>query len=350
MGEAFGLYTHIRNNRIRSNLLMVGLFVLVGLVGFAITLLIEAQAGGASLTAIINRTLPHMVIVLPLGIGISLIWAGIGLAANTSLLSWATGSQAITREDNPRLYALLENLCISRGMAVPRLAAIESPALNAFASGINAQQYTITVTTGLMEALNDAELEAVLAHELTHIRNEDVKLMVIAVLVAGVISFFGELALRNMRFSGGGDDRKGKGGGAAMLLAFAVLAVAWLFSTMIRFSLSRSREYLADAGAVELTKNPDAMISALLKIAGRADIEGVPSGIMDMCIENDPDDLGDLFSTHPSIPKRVQALQAYAGGRLEVDAKPRLGPPRVGERTSFPEMVEKRGPWGSRGE
>jgi len=330
MGEAFGLYTHIRNNRIRSNLLMVGLFVLVGLVGFALTLLVEAQGGGVSLSEIFQRSLSHLIIALPIAFIIAGLWAGIGLAVNTTILRWSTGATGVTREEYPRLYNLLENLCISRGMAVPRLAIIESAALNAFASGISEKQYTISVSTGLLEALDDAELEAVLAHELTHIRNEDVKLMVIAVLIAGVISFFGEIAFRSMRFSSwGGDNRKGKGAFMAFVIAFAILAIAWLLSTVIRFSLSRSREYLADAGAVELTKNPDALISALLKISGKADIAGVPSGVMDMCIENDPDGSWDIFSTHPSIESRVAAIQNYAGGRVVEDKTDFLNPPEA---------------------
>lgn len=234
-------------------------------------------------------------------------------------------------------------------MRVPRLEILESPALNAFASGTNESQYTVTVTTGLLEALDDAELECVLAHELTHIRNGDVRLMIIAVLIAGAISFFGEMIVRGNRYYGfEGANREGgrsSGRGAAILIGVAILILAWFLAVVIRFALSRSREYLADAGAVELTKNPDAMISALLKISGRADIDGVPSGIMDMCIENDPDGFADIFSTHPSISKRVQALQAYAGGRI-LERGGRLGPPRVAERESFPELVERRGPWG----
>ncbi len=229
-------------------------------------------------------------------------------------------------------------------MTMPKLAIIETPALNAFASGVTEAQYQISVTTGLMEALDEAELEAVLAHELTHIRNQDVRLMIIAVLIAGVISFFGEMLVRGrFRFGGSGDSDR-KGGGAALLIGMAILLLAWF---LCRFdpllAVAQPRIYLADAGAVELTKNPDAMISALLKISGRADIEGVPSGIMDMCIENDPDDFADIFSTHPSITKRIQALQAYAGGQIP------LGPPnRIEARESLPQIVEKRGPW-SRG-
>ena len=347
MGEAFGLYTHIRNNRWRSGFLIAGLFVLVVMVTFAFGLIIEAQMDAAPLHVLLSRSLSRMVVSLPVAMLLTGAWVMIGFGANTAMISWATGAVSITREANPRLYMLMENLCISRGMAVPKLAIIEADALNAFASGVNESQYTVTVTTGLLAALDDAELEAVLAHELTHIRNGDVKLMIVAVLIAGVVSFFGEMMVRGQRFSnvqvthrGNESEGRGSGKGAAVLIGIAILVVAWFLSVVIRFALSRSREYLADAGAVELTKNPDAMISALLKISGRADIDGVPSGIMDMCIENDPDDFGDIFSTHPSITKRVQALQAYAGGRMPPS------PPRVSQREPLPNLVERRGPWG----
>jgi heat shock protein HtpX len=170
-----------------------------------------------------------------------------------------------------------------------------------------------------------------------------VKLMVVAVVIAGVLSFLSEIAFRSVRFSGSssrGSNSDNKGAGAAVLVGLLIMALAGVLAAVIRFSLSRSREYLADAGAVELTKNPDAMISALLKISGRADIAGVPSGVMDMCIENDPDDMSDLFSTHPSISKRVQALVKTAGGRL---------PPKLAEMTQRPDLpsiVQSRGPWG----
>jgi heat shock protein HtpX len=346
MGQAFGLYTHIRNNRWRSSFLLAGLFVLVGFVNFALALIVFGQTQAAPLSVLAGEALRTSLSTLPIAFAIAGGWVAIGFAANTALVGWVTGSKPVTREEDSRLYRLMENLCISRGMSVPKPAIIENEALNAFASGVSERQYTVTVTSGLMAALDDAELEAVLAHELTHIRNGDVRLMMIAVLITGVISFFGELIVRGQRFSspnlgqsGSGNGKRGGGGGAAILIGIAILVLAWFLAVLIRFSLSRSREYLADAGAVELTKNPDAMISALLKISGRADLDGVPSGIMDMCIENDPDDFGDIFATHPSISKRVAALQAYAGGVLP----PR--PPRIAERQSLPELVERRGPW-----
>jgi heat shock protein HtpX len=205
---------------------------------------------------------------------------------------------------------------------MPRLKIADTDALNAFASGLNQRQYAITVTSGLMNNLGDAELEAVLGHELTHIRNGDVRMLVISVIIAGVISFFAELCFRllfrgGLRWGGrpGGGDRGRGGAGLAIVIAVAMIAVAWLLSIVIRFALSRRREFLADAGAVELTKNPDAMILALRKIDGRGEIEGATSAVMEMCVDNPRQGFADLFATHPSIESRVDALVQYAGGR-----------------------------------
>jgi heat shock protein HtpX len=242
------------------------------------------------------------------------------------MIDGQTGAHGVTRQEEPKLYNLLENLCISRGIPMPKLKITEDPALNAYATGLNQKQYTIAVTRGLIERLDDAEIEAVLAHELTHIRNGDVRILVIAVVMAGIISFIGELTFRGIFRSGASgrtwssssssSNRKGGGGAImAILIALAIIALAWILSIVIRFSLSRSREYLADAGAVELTKNPDAMIMALRKIENRGEISGATSSVMEMCFDNPHSGFADLFSTHPAIDKRIAALVQTAGGR-----------------------------------
>jgi heat shock protein HtpX len=188
---------------------------------------------------------------------------------------------------------------------------------------MNQKQYSITVTRGLIDTLDDAEIEAVLGHELTHIRNGDVRMMVIATVIAGVISFFGELVFRmffqgsyyggGWRRSGGDGDRKG-GAGIAIIIAIVLIVVAWFLSVVIRLALSRQREFLADAGSVELTKNPDAMISALRKIEGRGDIPAANSAVMEMCIDNPRTGFANIFDTHPPVDARVEALVKFAGG------------------------------------
>ena len=252
-----------------------------------------------------------------------------------SIIDAVTGGEDVTRQEQPRLYNLLENLCISRGIPMPKLKIMESDALNAFATGLNQRQYAVTVTTGLLNALNDQEIEAVLGHELTHIRNGDVQMMVVAVIIAGVVGFFAELFFRiftNFGYGGGygrprssssssssssaSSDSKSSGGGAiiVIILAVALIALAWLLSQVVRLALSRSRELLADAGSVELTKNPDAMISALRKIEDRGELPGATSAVMELCVDNPREGFSDLFATHPSVDSRVQALVKFAGG------------------------------------
>lgn len=327
---AYGLQTHIWSNNTKTALLLAGFPVLLVLLTYGLFLLYAGLAGetlgkvgeieGAFIWAAdaLARSWPYALV----GAG---LWFAIAYAFYQVIIDAATGARKVERKDEPRLYNLLENLCISRGMKTPALRIMDTDALNAFATGLHEGQYSVTVTRGLMQTLNDEELEAVLAHELTHIRNGDVRILVIAVVMAGIISFVGELTFRFMfrsRPSGGttwrsssSGNRKGGGGAiAAILIALALIALAWILSIVIRFSLSRSREYLADAGAVELTKNPDAMIMALRKIENRGELRTATSSVMEMCFDNPHSGFADLFSTHPAIEKRIDALVRTAGG------------------------------------
>jgi heat shock protein HtpX len=190
----------------------------------------------------------------------------------------------------------------------------------------------------------------VLGHELTHIRNGDVRMMVIAVIIAGVVSFVAELVFRlwfyyGFRFrSRGGSERRGGGAGVAILIAIGLLVVAYLLSFVIRLALSRSREFLADAGSVELTKNPDAMISALRKIEGRGELPGATSSVMEMCIDNPREGFGELFDTHPSVDSRVAALVKFAGGH---DPGPLALPSPPAEADEQVDQQPPSGPWGA---
>src|SRR6476620_3672727 len=325
MAAAYGLYSHIQSNKRRSIALLLGLFFLVYLMVFAGALLAEGLTQDASLDWLLRKAWLDLLWASPVATLAAAAWIAIAYFFNQSLIDAVTGSEEVTRKEQPRLYNILENLCISRGITMPRLKVTEDSALNAFASGLNEKQYSITVTQGLLDHLNDKEIEAVLGHELTHIRNGDVRMLVIAVIIAGVIGFFAELLFRVM-FQGGwgwgrggrsssSDSDRGKGGGGvAVVIAIALVAVAWLLSVVIRFALSRKREYLADAGSVELTKDPDAMISALRKIEGRGELQDATSAVMEMCIDNPREGFADLFATHPSIESRVTALVQFAGG------------------------------------
>src|SRR5881628_3411874 len=249
---AYGLYTHIQSNRRRSIALLIGLFFLVYVMVFAGALAAEAMTYDASAQWLIQRAWIDAVKASPFATIGTALWIWIAYKFHQSLIDMVTGGRDVSRQEEPRLFNLLENLCISRGITMPKLKVMESPALNAFASGMNEKQYSVTVTTGLLARLDDPEVEAVLGHELTHIRNGDVRLLIIAVIIAGVISFFAELVFRAL-FQGGFSWRgsrssssdRGKGGAAvAILIALALIAIAWLLSIVIRFALSRQREFL----------------------------------------------------------------------------------------------------------
>ena len=350
---AYGLYTHIQSNKRRSVALLIGLFALVYVMVFAGALLAEALTVNAPLDYLMRAALYDWVMAAPWATAGTIVWIFIAYQFHQSMIDAVTGARPVTRQEEPRLYNLLENLCISRGITMPTLRVTDDDALNAFATGLNDKQYSITVTRGLMQALNDQEMEAVLGHELTHIRNGDVRMMVIAVVIAGAISFFGEMIFRlffQASFYGGfgrrrrGGDGEGRGGaGIAIVIAIALIVVAWLLSVVIRFALSRQREFLADAGSVELTKNPDAMIMALRKIENRGELHAATSAVMEMCIDNPREGFSDIFATHPSVDARVAALVQYAGGH---DPGPlELAAPDEHAQVGYDPSAE--GPWGA---
>src|SRR5579872_4214609 len=348
---AYGLYTHIQSNRHRSIALLLSLFLLVYVLVYAGALVAEGLSVNADVDTLLRLAWTDLVKAAPIATLGAAAWIVIAYYFHQSMIDALTGGREVTRKEMPRLYNILENLCISRGITMPKLKVMESDALNAFATGMNDKQYAITVTTGLLDRLDDAEVEAVLGHELTHIRNGDVRMMVIAVIIVGVISFFTELIFRlwfynSFGFRGSRSDERRGGAGLAILVAIGLLVVAYMLSFLIRLALSRSREFLADAGSVELTKNPDAMISALRKIENRGELPGATSAIMELCLDNPREGFSDLFATHPSVEARVAALVKFAGGR-DPGPLPLPAPASADDQSSSADQLPPppKGPW-----
>src|SRR5258705_3062285 len=216
---SYGLYTHIQSNKRRSVALLIGLFFLVYLLVYAGALVGEAMTINAPPDVLVRRALTDAIYAAPWATLGTALWIWIAYKFHQSMIDAVTGGREVTRQEEPRLYNLLENLCISRGITTPKLKVIEDDSLNAFATGMNERQYAITVTSGLKAALDDAELEAVLGHELTHIRNGDVRMLVIAVIIAGAIAFFAEMFFRLWFYNGfrgrrssDGESDRGRGG------------------------------------------------------------------------------------------------------------------------------------------
>lgn len=328
---AMGSQTQIWNNNIKSLFLLAMFPVLTTMIVYA-GLIIKFGIIGLPVKEALYRgfyELPSMLPYVILGV---LVWFVIAFFLNVAMINMATGAKSVTRQEEPELYNLLENLCIAKGMTMPKLSIIETDAMNAFASGVTKKQYAVAVTRGLMNSLNKDEVEAVLAHELAHIKHGDVRLMVVASVFVGIFTLIMELLFRNgdifarmmvVSSSSKKDEDKGGGTGAVLILVLigiVILVIARLLSVMTQLALSRTREYMADLEAVRMTKKPDAMVDALMKISGRSAIEGVPSDVRGMFFDNDRSFLGDIFSTHPSIEKRIKSLVTYGGARLTDNA------------------------------
>jgi heat shock protein HtpX len=322
MFQSFGLYTHIRANRIKSVLILCGFVVLILIMTYALNLVAVAfsySRSDLSIGQIMSFASSNMREDWIYAVAFSLAWFAIAFALHNTLIDASTGATPPGPAEQRRVFRLLEPLCISVGMPTPKIKVMETDSLNAFASGLNQNDASITVTTGLLAKLNDRELTAVLGHELTHIKNQDVRLIVIAAIFAGILSFVGQMTVRvllNIGTGGRSDDKKG-GAAIAIVIAIALAALSWLLAILLKLALSRRREYLADAGSVELTKDPDAMISALKRIEDHAQIDHVPSLVQEAFIENPSTGFSGLFDTHPPIEARIDALVKYAGGRAD---------------------------------
>jgi heat shock protein HtpX len=336
---AVGLKTHIWANNTRSIVLLVTFPILLVLIIFGLQLILMGFGflpnSGGSLASDIGYAGRMLVGTIPLALVVAGVWFVIAWFGNQAMIDAMTGAQKVTRQDEPELYNLLENLAISRGLKTPTLRIIETPEMNAYASGLSEGHYSVTVTRGLMQALDRDELEAVLAHEMTHVINKDVRTMVIASIFAGIISVLAQLIFRGLFYVRG--DRRNKNGGALIAIGLVIAAIGFALSVVIRLMLSRTREFVADAGSVELTKNPDAMISALRKISGRSYVKA-PDDVQGMFLDNTPEKgnlVDEMFATHPPIEKRIAALVKYAGGR-DLPPPDRLDGPGIGYGTSVP--------------
>lgn len=245
-----------------------------------------------------------------------LIWFLIAYFSHTSMIMKATGAKPLERKNNKRVYNLVENLTITAGMKMPKVNIIEDDSLNAYASGINGNTYTITLSRGIIEKLDDDELEGVIAHELTHIRNRDVRLLIVSIIFVGIFAFLAEMFLRTMVFSGGSRNRKD---GTVMILGLLLAVIGYFITMLFRFALSRKREYMADAGGAQLTRKPEALASALRKISTDSRIEAVKRQDVSQLFIDNPQEkkkkksfsFNSLFAKHPPIDERIRLLEQF---------------------------------------
>lgn len=333
-----GMHTQImRNNRLTIMLLILFPVIILGMVWVFLALVnyfeygeydqygnIVHQLDTKEVNICFMNTIPWVIV----GVG---IWFTIAYFANTAMVRAATGARPLTRKENPKIYNIVENLCMTCNMDMPKINIVDDPQLNAFASGIDKKSYTVTLTTGIIDRLNDDELAGVIAHELTHIRNHDTRLLITSIIFVGIVSTIMSLVIQMMynAFWFGGlssrssDDEDNRGNGLSMIAVFIIgalcCAVAYFFTLLTRFAISRKREYMADAGGAELCGNPLALASALRKISGDPGLNNVKRDDIAQLFIIHPQHFtpgmmnffNSLFSTHPDTKKRIEILEQF---------------------------------------
>lgn len=333
-----GMHTQImRNNRLTIMLLILFPVIILGMVWVFLALVnyfgngyydqygnVVHQLDTATVNYYFMNTIPWVIV----GVG---IWFTIAYFANTAMVRAATGARPLTRKENPQIYNIVENLCMTCNMDMPKINIVDDSQLNAFASGIDKKSYTVTLTTGIINRLNDDELAGVIAHELTHIRNHDTRLLITSIIFVGIVSTIMSLVIQMMynAFWFGGlssrssDDEDNRGNGLSMIAVFIIgalcCAVAYFFTLLTRFAISRKREYMADAGGAELCGNPLALASALRKISGDPGLNNVKRDDIAQLFIIHPQHFApgmmnffnSLFSTHPDTKKRIEILEQF---------------------------------------
>lgn len=304
-GARVSIYDAIDANRRRTVVLIASFLLIVAALGFVLGELVVEGAG---------------LFVLPVAVGASGLWALTSYFAGDRIVLGVSRARQVSAEQEPRLHNVVEALCLGAGLPKPRLYVIEDAALNAFATGRDPKHASVAVTRGLLEKLDRTELEGVMAHELSHIRNYDIRVLLVAAVLIGAVAMLADMLLRTLWYTGGRGARsgggRGGGGGALLLLAAAALAiVAPIVAQLVRLAISREREFLADASGALLTRYPPGLASALRKISSEhTPMHAANKAVEALYIHNPLKDtrryFDGLFETHPPVAERIRRLEA----------------------------------------
>jgi len=313
--ERLLIYDRIDQNKRGTWLIMGGFIVFLALFFGAIGSII-----GFSSAATFEEQLTLALASAGIAAAIGLVIAFFTYRASTSIVLGISGAHEVTKQDEPVLYRIVENLSIGSGLPMPRVWVIEDSAPNAFATGHNPGQAHVAATRGLLDKLEKRELEAVMAHEVSHVGNYDTRLMTLVAVVVGLVALVSDVMLRFTRFGAGMRmSNRDKGGGALALMIIVIamifIAISPIIAGLMRLALSRQREYLADASGALLSRNPDALADALLKIAADPEpLEVANKATAHLYITNPlkghESFMNNLFATHPPIEERVRILRS----------------------------------------
>lgn len=293
-------YDVIASNKRRSVILVVVFVVFVAALGWVFGQLYSTGTAGL-ITAVV----------------IAFVMTLVSYSSGDQIALWSAGAKPVTKAQAPELYRMVENLSITAGLPMPKLYVMVDPAINAFATGRDPKHSSVAVTTGAMEKLENEELEGVLAHELSHVKNYDIRLMMLVIVLVGAVTILADMFFRARLFGGRSDRREGQAGGILMIVGIVLLILSPIFARLIQFAVSRRREFLADASGALLTRYPEGLARALEKIgADKQPLRHTSEATAPLYISN-PFGPGksfrNIFSTHPPLDERIKALRAMGG-------------------------------------
>lgn len=294
--DRISFYDQIARNKRNSVFLIIVIFAVLILLSSVIGLIYS----------------DYFFLILIAGIIISILYVMIGYYNSDKIAVASVGAKEASRSQYPQYYNIVEGLTLASGMPMPRLFVMQNQGINAFATGRNPKQSVICVTTGALEKLSKQELEGVLAHELSHVANYDIRFMTLVAVLVGMIAIISEIFLRSLWFKG--SDREGKGNAALMIIGIALAILAPIVVMLVQLAISRKREYSADASAVKFTRSPTGLIGALKKIKGESvsaqETKKINQAVAPLFI-SDPfkKKISGLFQTHPPLEKRIEILE-----------------------------------------
>ena len=284
-------------NRRKTFGLLAGMGLLTGLVVYAALTYFGSSTVG----------------IVPIAVGIALIGVWGSYYGSDKLVITMAGARQIQESDNPRLFGLIQEVCIASGLPVPKVAIVDDPAPNAFATGRNQDHALIAFTTGILDVMDRDELQGVIAHEMSHVANRDTLVSAVAATTAGAIAILSDILTRMMWFGGGRRERDSNSNPLAIALSLLILILAPIAAVLLKSAISRKRESLADATAVAFTRNPAGLRSALEVLAKDSTVvQQRSTSVAHIWIESplDGTSVSKLFSTHPPIQERIAALRA----------------------------------------
>jgi len=284
----------VRRNKLKTGLIITLFFVFITLLIYFLSLFLFDSVYIAAIIGFVFA-------------GVS---AFVSYYNSDKMILHVNGAREATREEFLQLNVSLESLCISAGLPLPKLYVMDTPALNAFATGRNPEHAVVCVTTGLLEKLDKYELEGVLAHELSHIKNYDILVSTVAIIMVGFVSILSDIFSRSLIY--GNRDSDSKSGSILMLVGLVFIILSPIFATLLKLAISRNREYLADASAVQIARNKEGLINALKKLETENEPMDVNKATESLFIVNPlkGKNKDSLWSTHPSTPNRIEKLQS----------------------------------------